>query len=155
MKTVLSVAMLVALASTAQAKEPSPAPGACPGIVTKAVTVDGRNDEWTATGIKVKANDVVLLMAGGAVKVGEFTGEVSANGVGNVANGNGRLTAKVGTGTVLSVGEKWFGAFEQDAGPLKLKVQDTNHTDNGGEFKVILLVIPGCAIPEPEEVAAE
>ncbi len=149
MNTLRSVLVVLAVvgASEALAKDVTP----CAGVVSKTVAVDGRNDEWTATGIKVKAGDLVVLMADGKVKVGNWTGDVGPNGA---ADGNGKLTIKVGTGTVISVGQKWFGVFEEDAGPLKLRVQDTNYRDNSGSFKVVIIVIPGGAIPEPEVVEA-
>ncbi len=86
------------------------------------------------------------------MKVGAWTGEVGPAGA---TDGNGTLAIKVGTGTVIPVGQKWFGAFEEDGGALKVRVHDTAYGDNSGSFKVVIIVIPGAALPEPELVQAE
>jgi hypothetical protein len=144
------VALVASLAGVARAAD-----GRTCGIVHKTVAVSGRNDEWTSADIKISPGDRVLVVAAGKVKVGAFIGEVNADG-NNPANTNslGRLDMKVGTGTVIPVGKRWFGGSDEP-GTVKFRVHDTSYTDNGGAFEVDVIVIPPNAIPEPIKVAAQ
>lgn len=149
-RLVVVAALAVALVGPARAEM-----GSC-GIVHKALQVSGRNDEWTAADVKIKPGDRVLVVASGKVKVGGFLGAVSADGNGAPHNndGPGRLEMKVGTGTVISVGKRWFGDAEE-AGAVKFRVRDSDYSDNGGAFDVEIIVIPPSAIPQAIKVAAD
>jgi hypothetical protein len=138
MKIRLALAALAAagIATTAHAQ-------VCPGIIHEEITVDGRNDEWTSAEVKVNPGDMVLVFARGKVKVGNFLGAVGPTGA---KSGEGRLEMKVGTGNVLTVGERWVGAFAR-TGAVKFKVYDTNYRDNEGSFRVHLVIIPAGAFP--------
>ncbi len=152
MDRVLVVVSLVAASFVARAEE------ACTcGILHKTVQVSGRNDEWTTADLKIKPGDRVLVVASGQVLVGSFTGRVDADGAGaphNNTSALGRLEMKVGTGTVVSVGKRWFGGVNEP-GSVKFRVHDTDYGDNGGAYDVDVIVIPPTAIPEPLKVAAD
>jgi hypothetical protein len=128
-------------------------------MVSKVVKVNGRNDEWTSADVKVQPGDLIIVLASGKVKVGNWTGEVEADGVnggsGAPSGSNlGRLQMKVGTGTMFFVGKRWFGGVP-DPGHLKLRVYDTKYDDNSGSYEVYVLVIPKGVVPQPTRVAEE
>jgi len=133
---------LVADAQTAFARD----------LAAKKVTVAATNDEWTRTGVEAKHGDVVLIVANGQVKVGEFLGSTGPKGVD--PTGEGALEAKVGTGAAFKVGNKDFVIIDEP-GMVKLRVRDSKYTDNAGAFKVLVLLIPAERLPVPETVADE
>ena len=124
----------------------------CSSITHEEITVDGRNDEWTSAQVKVQPRDVILVFAHGKVKVGAWTGEVTPKGA--PGNGNGRLEMKVGTGTVVTVGDRWVGAF-REPGVVKFRVYDTAYRDNSGAFRVNLIIIPADAFPPAVKVETD
>jgi hypothetical protein len=124
----------------------------CSGITNEVVSVDVRNDEWTAAAIKAKPGDVVIVRAGGTVKIAHtLLGEVGARGT---SNGSGRLDMKVGTGKVIPIGDRWVGAFS-DPGVIKFRVNAERYRDNSGAYRVNVIVIPAGALPPAAKVEAE
>lgn len=120
----------------------------------KSVHIEGDNDEWVSTGIKIRAGDLVVISAEGKIKIGSgMLGDIEVGPNGSPI-GTGRLEAKIGT-TLVSIGAKWFAGFDQDSGALKLRVRDTNYADNAGRFQVLIYVIPGCAFPPIEVIDSE
>jgi hypothetical protein len=115
-----------------------------------AISIPAANDEWTSTGISVSANDIVLIRAGGRVKVGQMAGEVGPNGAFNSRHGPGLLLAKIGTTVMVPVGDQAFIVAAQ-GGLLRFKVQDTRYDDNQGAFTVDVIVIPAALIPPRRE----
>jgi hypothetical protein len=132
----LAALVLAGAAATAQAQ-------ACPGIVHEEITVDARNDEWTPAQVKAGTNDLVIVFASGMAKIDPKKDAHGPNGRGD---GFGRLEMKIGTGTVVPVGDRWVGAFAQ-TGAIKFRLHDTKFTDNSGEYRVHLIVIPAKAFP--------
>jgi hypothetical protein len=141
----LAAAIVLGFASLAEAE-------VCNGITHEELTVGGRNDEWTSAQAKVEPGDVILVFARGKVKVGAWTGEVTAKGASN--SGLGRLEMKVGSGTVVTVGDRWVGAF-CESGTLKFRVYDTRYRDNSGSFKVHLVIIQASVLPLAVKVDVE
>ena len=116
------------------------------------VRVLANNDEWTATGIHLKAGDCVMIFTEeGKVRVGPTLGEVDANGS---ASGRGLLKGKIGTQVVFAVGQRTT-FCNPEPGNLKLKVSDTKYEDNSGEFRVLVIRVPGQFIPAPEDYTAD
>jgi hypothetical protein len=122
----------------------------CSEILHEEITVDGRNDEWTSAQVKIGPRDLVLVFAEGQVKVGGWTGEVGPGGAPGV-EGIGRLEMKVGTGTVVPVGARWVGAF-QEGGTIKFRVHDTKYGDNSGSFSIHLIIVPAGVLPPAVKV---
>lgn len=143
---VLAVAMTASWA--ALAADPAPA---CPVGEGKSVKVSGGNDEWTDTGMKVEAGDLILVEASGEVTIGSWKGKVGANG--EQGSENGRLMIKVGDGGGRKVGAKFF-ELAKDAGPVKLKVYDSKYDDNDGAFAVVVTRVPAAALPKAATAAA-
>ena len=108
------------------------------------VSVAATNDEWTPTGFAVSPGDVILIRSAGRVRIGQRMGEVDANGHGS--GHQGALTLKIGTGAAVRVGARGF-VVAEEAGPVKLRVQDTRYTDNTGTYNVDVIFIPSGAIP--------
>ena len=112
------------------------------------------NDEWTTTGLKLAAGDLVVIFATGTVRVGQVAGEVDANGHGRQVNGLGYIEGKVGAGSPFAVGGRF--AFTADqTGTLKLRVYDTNYADNSGAFTVTVIRILASQIPPIEPFTPE
>lgn len=114
-------------------------------IKSERVSVASTNDEWTPTSIEVASGDVVLVLAKGRVKLGQYSGAVGPNGN---SNGGGQLQIKIGVGAGQRAGEKAFIIADQ-AGPVKLRVLDTRYDDNSGAFDVMVIHIPASMIPVP------
>jgi len=76
---------------------------------------------------------------------------VSAKGL---ANGSGALEMKVGTGTVVPTGTRWFGSF-RDYGTLKFRIAAEHREDLAGSYKVNLVVIAAGSFPEAVTLDAE
>jgi hypothetical protein len=125
---------------------------ACPSITHEAVSVDVRNDEWTGAAIKAKPGDLVIVRAGGLVKIAHtLLGEVGPRGT---ATGSGRLDMKVGTGAAIPVGDRWVGAF-RDPGPIKFRINAERYQDNSGTYRVNVIVIPAGTLPATVKIEAE
>jgi len=128
----------------------------CSSITNEVVTVDGRNDEWTGAALKVQPGDVIMVLAGGTVR---FTGlvrsEVTPKGA---LGGTGRLEMKVGTGTVVPVGDRWVGAF-REPGAVKFRIKgeanNDTHAAMSGSYTVRLIVVPASTLPPAVKVEAE
>jgi hypothetical protein len=116
----------------------------CPSIRHEILTVRAEREEWTSAALNIRPNDVILVYAGGRLTVGSGGTTVSAKGL---ADGSGSLEMKVGTGTVVPAGTRWFGSF-RDYGTLKFRVAATRRADLAGSFKVNLVVIPADTFPE-------
>ena len=124
---------------------------AAPQIEHIIVKVEAANDEWTPTPIKLAAGDLLIIMARGKIKVGEFLGTTDANGKGT---GEGALHIKVGTTHTRLIGTRAL--VENEAtGAVKLRIRDTHYTDNEGAFEVRLLKIPAELVPPAKTVADE
>jgi hypothetical protein len=145
MRTVLVVVAALVVIPSAQA-QPTPV---CNGITHKMVTVDSRNPEWTDVNAVVQAGDIVLVGASGKVSIGKSSGEVDAKGVGG--NGLGRLNLRIGHGDVINTGKKWVG-LAPESGSVKLRVEDTNYSDNSGSYLVHVMIVPAAIVPPPVEV---
>jgi hypothetical protein len=111
------------------------------------VKVEAANDEWIATPIKLAPGDLLVTSADGVAKVGQYLGNVGPDGLGN---GTGSLQMKMGTTTVRRIGKKAL--ITGESGVVKLRVQDSEYTDNSGGYQVHLLRIPADLIPEAQHV---
>ena len=124
----------------------------CSSITNEIVSVDVRNDEWTPVSIKPKAGDLVIVRAGGLVKIAHtLLGEVGPRGT---VNGGGRLDMKVGTGAAIPVADRWVGAFK-DPGPIRFRINTERYQDNSGAYRVNVIVIPAGTLPAAVKVEAE
>lgn len=107
------------------------------------LTVAGTNDEWTPSSLTVHPGDLVIVQAAGKVRIGQYAGEVDANGS---PAGAGMLQFKVGVGAGKAAGKSALHVAES-SGELKFRVADSRYEDNGGEFTVDVLIVPLAAIP--------
>jgi hypothetical protein len=124
----------------------------CSGITHEVVSVDVRNDDWTAAAIKAKPGDLIIVRASGLVKIAHtLLGEVAPRGTGN---GSGRLDMKVGTGAAIPIGDRWVGAF-RDPGLIKFRINAERYQDNSGAYRVNVIVIPAGALPPAVKVEAD
>lgn len=120
----------------------------CPPGDARVVTVNSKNDEWTATDLTVDKGDLVVIEASGKVVVGSWAGETDANGTGGKQLG--RLMFKTGDSGGDAIGASYFYVAATKVGLLKLKVFDTKYEDNDGAFTVTVRRIPACAVPQPK-----
>jgi hypothetical protein len=120
-------------------------------IEHKKVIVASTNDEWTSTRMRIMEGDLIVILASGTIRIGEWTGDVDANGT---SGGEGALHGKIGVGAGFYLGSKnvWVSDTE---GILKLKIRDGVYSDNSGNYEVTVLRIPPGAVPNPETVEAE
>jgi hypothetical protein len=109
------------------------------------VKVEGANDEWTPTSLTIREGDLLVALATGSVKIGPVLGQTGPEGR---QNGFGALQMKIGTTHVRVIGAQAI--VENQAGPVKLRVQDSKHTDNAGAFDVQLIRIPADLLSEPK-----
>jgi hypothetical protein len=124
----------------------------CSAIRHEIVNVQAQSAEWTSAALKIQPNDVILVYAGGRVSVGgDATRTVSAKGL---PNGTGALEMKVGTGTVVPAGTRWFGSF-RDYGTLKFRIAAERRAELKGSYKVNLVVIPADSFPDAVTLGAE
>jgi len=131
------------------------------GFVRKVVTVDGRNDEWTNSKLKLEAGDLVFFLASGQAKVGDWIGATTP--AGNIRltsagflTGDGTLVRQVGTGGAKPVGSRnWLIATESEKGALKLKVHDTAYANNSGAYAVDTLLVPAGMLPTPVSIVED
>jgi hypothetical protein len=124
----------------------------CSSITHEAVSVDVRSDDWTAATIKVKPGDLVIVRAGGLVKIAHtLLGEVGPKGT---SSGSGRLDMKIGTGKAIPVGDRWVGAL-RDPGTIQFRVNAERYQDNSGAYRVNVIVIPVGAFPADAKVEPE
>jgi hypothetical protein len=116
------------------------------------------NDEWTTTGLKLAANDLVVVFATGNITVGPVVGQVDADGRNArlMATGVGYIEGKVGAGNPFPVGGRFtFTTSSEQIGTLKLRVHDSNYADNSGSFTVTVIRIPASALPPVEPYTPE
>ncbi len=131
-----------------------------PPITRRSVAVEGTNDEWTNSTLKLEKGDLAVVIAAGEVKVGDWIGKTNAAGrVPDSERGKaireGTLVIKAGTGAARAVGErKWFLGATDFVGAVKLKVNDTKYTDNAGAYAVDVLTVPAASLPAPIDVTA-
>jgi len=141
----LAPLMFSFVAAGTDATPAEPAMPTCPGIRHEIVTVRAERDDWTSAQLRVRPNDVILVYAGGRLGVGKEPGRtVSAKGL---ADGSGALEMKVGTGTVVPAGTRWFGSF-RDYGTLKFRVAASHRDELSGSYTVNLVVIAAESFPE-------
>lgn len=152
LRSLVVVALVLLSGTIPLAASAEPAGGKCNSITTRLVKLDGKNDEWVSADLKLKPGDLVVVFVGGQVVIGRHLGAVDASG--SRGDGYGKVEMKVGPGTVLATGTRYTATF-QEGGSVKFRVWDTEYKDNSGAFEVVLIVIPGAAIPEPTLVAAE
>lgn len=144
MKRATLLAVLFAFSGAAAAAD------TCAKGEAKTITVKGKNDEWTDSGLKIEAGDLVVVKAEGEVLIGSWAGKVNANGQNNHVDGLGRLTMKVGETGLERIGKRGFVEGDGElVGAIKFKVHDKKYEDNDGAFTVTVTRIPACAIPKP------
>lgn len=133
-------------------------------ITHRVFTVAATNDEWTQTNIKVSPGDILITNEpGNKIIVSKLLGEVGANGIGNgvvalerklraVASGTetdiGALFMKIGVGASIKIGAHSY-TKANESGVVKLRVYDSDYSDNSGIFTVDIIHIPGSLIPPP------
>lgn len=113
----------------------------------RVVTVNAANDEWKTSDISVEQGDLVIIETTGEVTVGSWAGKTNADGTGRKSLG--RLTIKRGEGPPEQLGANAI-FFSKSSGELKLRVFDTDYSDNEGAFTVTVRRIPACAVPQPK-----
>jgi len=124
----------------------------CAGITSEIVSVDVRNGEWTAATTKAKPGDLVIVRAGGLVKIAHtLLGAVPPKGN---TDGTGRLDMKVGTSAVVPVGDRWVGTLH-DPGTIKFRVNAERYQDNSGAYRVNVIVVPAGSLPSAVKVDVE
>jgi len=139
--------LLVALASSLCSASAAPPAEACTGIRHEIITVKVKasREDWTSAELRIRPNDVILVYAGGRLTIGGDAGRtVSAKGL---ADGLGALEMKVGTGTVVPAGTRWFGSF-RDYGTLKFRIAAGQRAELAGSYKVNLVVIAAESFPD-------
>jgi len=139
-------APLLALSLAVSTGAPALAQVARSTVLRAEVSVPAANDEWTASGITVAVNDLVLVRATGRVRLGRLAGEVGPAGVLGSGHGPGLLLGKIGSASMFPVGVQTFVVATQ-AGPLQFKVRDSRYDDNDGSFSVDVIVVPASLIP--------
>lgn len=140
-----AVLAAVLLAGIASGASPAPPAAPCPGIHHEIITVRADRDDWTSAELRVRPNDVILVYAGGRLRVGgDGDRTVSAKGL---PDGDGALEMKVGTGTVVPAGTRWFGSF-RDFGTLKFRIAASRRDELAGSYKVNLVVIAAESFPD-------
>jgi hypothetical protein len=124
----------------------------CSSITNEIVSVDVRNDDWTPATIKLKDGDLVIIQAAGLVKIAHtLLGQVTPRGN---PGGVGRLDMKVGTGTVVPVGDRWVGSL-RDPGTIRFRINAERYQDNAGAYRVNVIVVPAGALPPTVKIDAE
>jgi len=124
----------------------------CSSINNEVVSVDVRNDEWTAAKIKANPGDLIIVRAGGLVKIAHtLLGEVGPRGA---PNGSGRLDMKIGAKTVVPIADRWVGAL-REPGAFQFRVNAERYKDNSGAYRVNVIVIPAGALPAAVKVDEE
>ncbi len=119
---------------------------ACTAIRHEILQVDAGRDEWTSAHTRIRPNDVILVYAGGAVQIaGDQPAAVTPKGR---SDGIGGLEMRVGSGTIVPTGSRWFGSF-RDYGTLKFRVLAGARAALTGRYKVNLVVIPAGVFPDP------
>jgi hypothetical protein len=137
--------LVLCLAGNAWGVSAAPPPEACSGLHHEIITVKADREDWTSAELRIRPNDVILVYAGGRLVIGgDSSRTVSAKGL---PNGSGALEMKVGTGTVVPAGTRWFGSF-RDYGTLKFRIAAPHRADLTGSYKVNLVVIDAEAFPE-------
>ena len=83
--------------------------------------------------------------------------KVDAEGTGKKGGaGYGEVEMKVGSGSVVSTGTRWVGAFNEDPpAPVKFRVWDIDYRDNQGEYQLFIMVIPSAVVPDPKKVESD
>jgi hypothetical protein len=129
-------------------------------IVHKQLSVVATNDDWASTHVKLEPGGLVVVLAEGQVALGGLAAAVDAEGQATSPTfpglGGGTLVGKVGTGSAFRVGKR--GAFEvgkDQAGTLKLRIYDSDYTDNKGTLAVRVIYMPPGTLPEAESVPEE
>ncbi len=115
-----------------------------------------RNAAWTATGIAVAANDLVVIFATGSIMVGGtrgMSGQIDPDGRPAFPSGRrtgaeclGSIEGMIGDEYTFRVGSR-FAFIANRIGELKLRVSDTNYAENSGWFTVTIIHIPANAVP--------
>jgi hypothetical protein len=145
-RAALIAALALACAPHARATQ------ACTAIRHEILTVNAGREDWTSARLKIQPDDVILVYAGGRLTVaGDARRATSPRGL---ADGAGALEMKVGTGTVVPVGTRWFGSF-RDYGTLSFRVAAQRRAELAGSYQVNLVVIPAGAFPEAVKLDAE
>jgi hypothetical protein len=124
---------------------PAPAPTPQPQPPGPGLSVPA-NQRWTATGVFVRAGEMVRFNASGQVRLsgdandtatpaGSASGRQAANAplAGTLA---GALIGRIGTGQPFGIGNQTQALRMPAAGQLFLGVNDDELGDNGGEFRV-------------------
>lgn len=118
-------------------------------ITHQGYTVAATNDEWTETKVKVTPGDILITSeAGNKIVVGGFLGSIGANGT---PSGIGALYMKIGVGAGFKIGTHGY-VLVTETGVVKLRVNDTNYSDNSGNYTVSIIHIPASLIPPVQVV---
>lgn len=129
-----------------------------PAPVAHTVTIAGANDEWTSTGIKVAAGDLIVIFIGGKIVAGPVIGQVDANGRDNSGADVhlGFVEGKIGSGgTPFRVGQRFPFTAGDEVGTLRLRVSDTNYRDNSGSFTATIYLFPAAVVPAATNYVAD
>lgn len=127
-------------AASGTATAPTSGTAAAPGTVV----VSG-NQQWTPTGLTVRKGEVIRFNTTGEVRVGPGSDDVAnPAGVlgGRTAPGTpipssivGALIGRIGNGAPFGIGNQTSVPMPA-SGVLFLGINDNNHSDNSGEFRV-------------------
>jgi hypothetical protein len=120
-------------------------------LVHHKLMVAAVNDDWTRTGIVLEAGQLVVIMADGTAKVRSYGSGVGPQGL---DNGAGRLEGKIGQAPAFLVGTS-VAFYAKEEGPLKVRIKDSNYTDNVGGYTVDILVLKPVAIPPATTVPTD
>jgi len=123
----------------------------CTAIRHEMLTVKADREQWTSAALKIHPRDVILVYASGRVQTTAAAAPVGPKGF---ADGDGELEMKVGTGTVVPTGSRWFGSF-RDYGTLMFRVAGHHREALAGSFRVNLVVIPADTFPDPVQLDTE
>ena len=147
----------VLLASAALLMVPIPALQAQAQIERVQFELAGTNDEWVNTGLRAESGDVILVFGSGQIVVGPNIGRVDASGVmpSGQATQYGYLTLKFGQGAALKVGAQNMVLVGDAGGSVKIRLHDSNYSDNSGQFTVDVVRIPAAAIPAPRKLSLD
>ena len=116
-------------------KKPPPVVGQ---VKVRLIQVDGRKNDWTDTGLSLGPNDLLVGQAEGKVKIGEWSGQTEPT-----ATGIGRLDVNI-DGNVGPTGKSFV--TTKVRGTVRLRIYDTDYSDNSGAYSVLLLVVPQAAL---------
>lgn len=136
-------------------------------LTHRVFSVAAANDEWTQTNITVSPGDILITNEpGNKITVSKTLDAVGVDGLGDgwraldmklraVVSGAGTdvgvLFLKIGVGPSIKIGIQSH-IKVNDPGVVKLRVSDTDYSDNSGNFMVDIIHIPASLIPAEQVV---